>query len=463
MNLLFIILNIYFVSFTNKAGSTEPALSPVALTMREERGLPLDSLDYPVSAEYLSQVRDLGAQIHHTSRWFNGATVETEDSAVVQAIRALPFVTSATMTRDHTKGYAISPRKRTMQPSAATAYTNNDQLALYNLLPLHNLGFQGQGIRLAICDGAFYNANNISWVDSEHFLGHYDFTDDAEDFFGTSGGHGTFVLSFIAGNTAHYHGAAVHAQYYLMRSEENKPESPKEIDNLVAAIEAADSLGVHIFSASLGYSEFDNPQWDLTYSQMDGQSTRASRAATIASRKGMLVCIAAGNEGYKPWRYITVPADADSILTVGAVTYDKSVAAFSSRGPSADGRVKPDVCALGQSAWYIAEDGITMVQGNGTSFACPLLAGLAATLWSAMPQLTNTELRELIIQSASHYSTPDGNFGYGIPDAFRAYQLATGIPQTQSVTRPAHKILRDGTIIIIVDGKEYNTLGIRQE
>lgn len=461
MSLLFILLNAYFVTFTDKVGSTEPSLSPTAIEMRQARGIEIDELDYPVSATYLQGMQDLGATVYHTSRWFNGATIETDDSTVIDAIRALPYVVSATMTRDKTIPSGISPRKNTV-PHAQTANgTYYEQQKIYNLHPLHKLGFEGQGIRIAICDNGFTNANHIDWVDSEHLLGHYDLTDDSYDFFGSTGGHGEKVLSFIAGNTETYHGAAVNAHYYLMRSEEYDTESPKEMDNLVVALEKADSLGAHIFTASLGYHTFDNSAWNLTYAQLNGKTIRCSRAATIAARKGLFVCIAMGNDGSKDWRYLGAPSDADSICGVGAVTYNRDVASFSSRGPSADGRVKPDVCALGESAWYIAADGVTEGYGNGTSFATPLFAGLAACLWSALPNLTNMQLRDLIIRSADHYTHPDADFGYGIPDAMKAYQIATILMQPTTPQSAARKVLRDGTIRIIVDGKEYDLLGIR--
>lgn len=461
MKLLLILLNIYFVSFTDKSGSSTPSLSAAAMEMRAANGIAIDSLDYAVSGKYLAQVRSSGARIHHCSRWFNGATIETDDSITIQTIRDLPFVRSAIMTRDHTQASTISRRKIALEREEATAYTNEEQLEVYNLRPLHELGYEGQGIRIAICDVGFMNDDDIPWVDSEHFLGHYDFTDDSYDFFGSTGKHGAYVLSFIAGKTMHYHGAAVNAHYYLMRSEEYDTESPKELDNLVVALETADSLGVHIFSASLGYSTFDNHNWDLTYKDINGKNTRASRAATIASRKGMLVCMAAGNDGQNPWHYIGVPADADSILAVGAVDYSHAVAAFSSRGPSSDGRIKPDVCALGQKAWYIDEDGISMVQGNGTSFATPLLCGMSASLWSSVPNLTNHQLRELIIQSSDHYSNPNGDFGYGIPDAMKAYQIATSNPSVSTPRVPARKIIHDGAIWILREGKTYDILGRR--
>ena len=462
MNLLFIILNIYFVSFTDKAGSTPPALSSTAIEMREAHQIAIDELDYPVSVNYLNQVQSLGAKIHHTSRWFNGATIETEDSTVVQNIRSLPFVISAVMTRDHTKASSISLRKKAVQENAAIEPITDDQLELYNLSPLHNLGYEGQGIRMAICDGGFQYANTLAAFRQAQELGHFDFTDDTDDFYGTTGSHGTQCLSTITGIIKNdYYGAATKATYYLMRSEEAQTESPKEMDNLVAALEKADSLGVHIFSVSLGYTVFDNSTWDLPQSALDGRTTRASCAATIAARKGMLVCVAAGNDGDKSWKKIGIPADADSILAVGAVDIDGVIGGFSSFGPSADGRVKPDVCAVGVNTAVVSPYGFSMY-GSGTSFACPLIAGFAATLWSAMPQKSNMQIRDLILRSSDRYTNPSVNrYGYGIPDAMKAYQLATELPQIPSNNSTARKIIRDGAIWIIVDGKEYNVLGIR--
>ena len=316
---------------------------------------------------------------------------------------------------------------------------------------------------MAVCDGGFYNADKLSCFRDSLRLGHFDFTDDKGDFFGSTGTHGTDCLSAITGISEGYHGAATQAKYYLMRSEEYATESPKEMDNLVAALEKADSLGVNIFSVSLGYSWFDNTEWTLPKSALDGQTTRASMAATIAARKGMLVCAAAGNEGDKPWQTISVPADADSVLTVGAVDTLRTIGAFSSHGPSADGRVKPEVCAVGVQAALINPEGV-IIHSNGTSFATPLLAGLAACLWSAYPTENAMQIRERILRSADRYSTPDATqYGYGIPDAWVAYTMDMTAVETIYEEEPPRKILRGEQILILRHGHVYNLAGQRVE
>ena len=218
-----------------------------------------------------------------------------------------------------------------------------------------------------------------------------------------------------------YTGAATEAQFYLMRTEENQSESPKELDNLIAAWELADSLGVNICSVSLGYNNFDNPNFNIPYELLDGKSIQASRAATIAARKGMLLCVSMGNSGRSGGHTLLAPSDADSILSVGAVGSDGIIAPFSSRGPSADGRVKPDVCAMGYQACVLSPDNNGLEWGNGTSFACPLMAGFAACLWSAFPKENAMQIRERIISSANQYNNPDSVYGYGIPDANKAF------------------------------------------
>ena len=246
-----------------------------------------------------------------------------------------------------------------------------------------------------------------------------------------------------------------------MRSEEYLTESPKEMDNLVAALEKADSLGVNIFTVSLGYYYFNNHEWDIPKSSLDGKSHRASRAATIAARKGMLVCIAAGNEANKEWQTIGVPADADSVLTVGAVGTDSVIAAFSSIGPTADGRTKPEVCAVGVSAALITPEG-KIERSNGTSFATPLLAGLAACLWSALPSENAMQIRSRIIRSAHRYYSPDNTYGYGIPDAWKAYTMKeeemTGESIQASDVR-IQKIMHNGQVLILRGDKVYNLSG----
>ena len=461
--LLLILLSVYFVSFLDKPEKTAPQLSERAWEQRAKWNIPTDQMDYPVSPHYMSELMKMGAKIYHKSRWFNGVTCEMNEELAAK-VADLKFVTAVEMTRDNSAPRQFQPLR---QPShlAADKWRTEEQLDLFNLLPLHDLGFEGQGILMTLCDGGFYNADRLSCFRQKALeLGHFDFTDDADSFYGSTGTHGTECLSTVTAIEDGYYGAAPQAQYYLMRAEEMYTESPKEMDNVVAALEKADSLGVNIFSISLGYAMFDNDAWTLPKSALDGKTTRVSRAATIAARKGMLVCAAAGNEGNKEWHTISAPADADSILTVGAVRIDSVLGNFSSYGPSADGRVKPEVCAVGVDAVVMTPQGY-VVSSNGTSFATPLLAGLAACLWSALPDENAMQIRERIIRSTDRYTSPtDPQYCYGIPNALAAYGRATGVT---AVTRPSstdtHKILRNGQICIIRADKTFSITGQRIE
>ena len=459
---MMILLSIFFLQFTDKVGAERVCLSPTAMEMREARGIAIDSLDYEVSPIYLDSVQTLGASILHTSRWMNGATVQASEE-VIEVIEACEFVESVEKTRGNEEMRLLGDEgkgERAPQKSADFSGTPQarEQLDQLNLLPLHQAGYKGRGIRIGIADGGFYRANSMLSLPQDQCLGYADLTDEKEDIFGSSGSHGTMCLSTIMATQVDYTGAATEAEYYLFRTEEEYTESPKEIDNWVAAIEMADSIGLHIVSTSLGYTTFDDAEMDFQYADMDGRTSRAAQAAVIAARKGMLLVVAAGNDGNKDWHYLSTPADADSVLTVGAVDVDGQIAAFSSYGPSADGRVKPEVCAMGKGTSIIHPENDSIIGGNGTSFACPLIAGMAACLWSASPDATNMEIRERIIRSADRYTQPHEQYGYGLPDAWMAYQLATG---TNTVTHApqATKIIKDGQLYILYNNEYYTILG----
>ena len=469
---LFTILFAFFVQFTDKSGSEQIALSQAALDKRAERGIVIDSLDYAVSPMYMDSLEALGVHIYHSSRWMNGASIET-DSNTIRRIAQWTFVDTIYLTRQRGESApqnagvfgdpaeAIRQRGEEAKGEETTwlSYPQTEQLQLHLL---HEAGFHGQGITMAIVDGGFQNVDTLSTFDAvrEQILGIYDTTDDSDPITGSTGNHGVKCFSTIAAITPDYQGVATAANYYLIRSEEHKTESPKEMDNWVAAIELADSLGVDILSSSLGYAIFDDDRQTLTYANMDGQTTRCSRAANIAAEKGMLVVVAAGNEGNKAWHYISAPADADNILTVGAVNIHDSIAAFSSWGPTADGRVKPEVCATGSQTALINPTNNSVIYGNGTSFACPIIAGMAACLWSAMPHATNMEIRERIIQSADRYTQPHEQYGYGIPNAWQAYEQTTDIPSIPNNHVPtAQKVLLNGQLWILHNGEKYNVMG----
>lgn len=459
------LLAIFFLQFADKAGSSVVCLSPTAQQMRKERSIEIDSLDYAVSPVYLDSVSRLGAKVLHTSRWMNGATVEASNE-VIREIEKCAFVDTVYLTRvdKDTLGIpSISLRKREAK-SERLEVTGEEtgQLEQLNLLPLHQAGYKGKGIRIGVADGGFYNADSLESLPKEQWLGYADLTDQQDDIFGKTGNHGSLCLSAIVASSSDYQGAATEAEYFLFRTEEHATESPKEIDNWVAAIEMADSIGLHIVSTSLGYTTFDNEQFDFAYTDMDGRTSRGAQAATIATRKGMLLVVAMGNEGNNTWHYLSTPSDADSILSVGAVDATGGKAEFSSYGPSADGRVKPEVCAMGKGTALIDPATNSLINSNGTSFACPLIAGMTACLWSALPKANNMDIRDIIIRSADRYTTPHEQYGYGVPNAWQAYNTFIGTDlQPTKVTPIANKILKDGQLYILYEGELYNILGYK--
>ena len=460
------LLAIFFLQFANKAGSDVVCLSPIAQQMRAERGIEIDSLDYAVSPVYLDSVSHLGAKVLHTSRWLNGATVEASNE-VIYTIEKCGFVDMIYLTRTDEEALD-APSVSLLKLKVESRMSNiegqewEEQLAQLNLLPLHQAGYKGEGIRIGVADGGFYNADSLEALPREQWLGYADFTDNIDDVFGQTGNHGALCLNTIVAHSADYQGAATKVEYFLFRTEEHATESPKEIDNWVAAIEMADSLGLHIVSTSLGYTTFDDKGMNFAYADMDGRTSRGAQAATIATRKGMLLVMAMGNDGSKAWHYLSTPADADSILSVGAVDKAGQIAAFSSYGPSADGRIKPEVCAVGQQTSLLDPNNGNVFGGNGTSFACPLIAGMAACLWSALPKASNMEIRERIIRSADRYTTPHEQYGYGVPDAWKAYNTLPNTIQHHTIlprTTQHTKILHNGQLYILHEGKMYDVLG----
>jgi subtilisin family serine protease len=290
---------------------------------------------------------------------------------------------------------------------------------------LHNAGFQGQGITIAMLDAGFQNYNNNRALDSlknsNRILGTWDFVKNeasvAEDH-----PHGMYCLSIMATNLPGlYVGSAPKASYYLFRTEDAGSEFPVEEHYWAVAAEQADSLGVDMISSSLGYYEFDHAAFNYTYSQMDGNTTMVTRAADLAAKKGILVCNSAGNSGGDPWKYLIAPADGDSVLAIGATNVSGAPAWFTSFGPSSDGRVKPDVASVGDDTYVVTPSG-AIARGDGTSFSNPNLAGLIACLWQAFPEFNNMEIMDAVKRSSSQYATPDDQIGYGIPNMRTAFQ-----------------------------------------
>jgi hypothetical protein len=303
-----------------------------------------------------------------------------------------------------------------------------NQIDMIGGVCLDNNGFRGQGMVIAVLDGGFRNVDVMLAFDSlrmnNHILGTYDFVEGDNSVY-EDDSHGSYVLSCMGANLpGDLIGTAPEADYWLLRSEDATSEYIVEEYFWAAAAEFADSVGADLINSSLGYTTFDDFTQDHSYADMDGNTTPGSRAADVAASRGILVCNSAGNSGSSPWTFIGAPADADSILAIGAVDGSGNYASFSSHGPSADGQVKPAVVAKGEGTTLAGLSGGTFT-GNGTSFSSPVLCGMAACLWQAHPSFSNMQIMSQIIQSASQYASPDTYLGYGIPD-FCAANLALG-------------------------------------
>ncbi|RYE18118.1 MAG: hypothetical protein EOP51_22585, partial [Sphingobacteriales bacterium] len=450
-------LNRYIIQFTNKAGTSfslsTPGdyLSPKALERRSRQQVAIDSTDLPVVAAYLDSVRLSGAvTILNASKWLNQVAIQTTDSVALQKIAGFQFVKSS---------QPIAPRSSSAQPSDKFAEPNlplntqeeipQTELAnIYNYGQsygqvhlhqgefLHNHGFSGQGMHLAVIDAGFPGYVTMPAFDSarinNRFTDTWDFVTNQSNVNGANN-HGTICLSTIAANIpGTFVGTAPQATFNLYRSEDAASEYPIEEHFMSAALERADSVGSDLASISLGYYHFDNPSFNYSYANMNGNTTISASAADLAARKGMLVVVANGNEGTNSWHYLITPADADSVLAVGAVNTSGIVANFSSYGPSSDGQVKPGVAAVGWQATGFQDAGAPRTY-NGTSLACPNMAGLATCLWQAFPEENNMGIISALQQSATKASAPDDRMGYGIPDMKKAFAILLKRFYTQQI------------------------------
>jgi hypothetical protein len=450
----------YIVQFRDKAttpfaiGTPTGFLSQRAIERRTRYAIPIDSTDLPVTPRYIDSLRLAGTlTILNVSRWLNQVSIQTTDAAAISKINSFPFVRSVSAIAARTggstgrksAGKSKRPARQTSpfrtQNTTADFYSyglSYRQVHIHNGEFLHNMGLRGQNQVIGILDGGFRSYTSLRAFDSVNaagqVLGTYDFvarevsvTEDSD--------HGMQCFSIIAGNIpGQFVGTAPKASFYLFRSEDGASEYPIEEHNWVCAAERLDSAGGDLISSSLGYSNFmSNPVFDHTYSQMDGNTTIAAKGADLAALKGILVVNAAGNDGNGSFRYISSPADGDSVMAVGAVTKNSVPANFSSYGPSFDGQVKPDVASVGV-ATVLQTQFNTIDSSNGTSYACPNIAGLAACLWQGFPEVNNIKILTTLRQAGHKATAPDDRVGYGIPDMKKAVMLLLKTLATSTVT-----------------------------
>ena len=460
----------HIVSFRDKKATTlslsQPSafLTAKALDRRRRYNIAIDSSDLPVCRAYLDTLASIrNVRVLNASRWLNQAAIQTTDAAALARIRALPFVRAveavASVARpvDSTSLEPMSwdaleeLRESGTASLSATGgsyynYGNSvGQVRLHEGDFLHDLGFRGEGMTIAVLDAGFqsYLGNRAfdSLRRSGRILGTWDFV-AGETSVNEDDAHGANCLSVMAANLPGIMvGTAPAASYWLFRTEDAATEYPVEEHFWAVGAERADSLGADLISSSLGYTDFDDPSLDHRYAQLDGNTTMVSRAADMAAKKGMIVTNSAGNSGTSAWKYIGAPADGDSVLAVGAVDLNGIIGAFSSYGPSADGQVKPDVASVGVRTFVITANGMP-AQGNGTSYANPNIAGLAACLWQAFPEFGNMEVIDALRRSSSRFNNPDDRIGYGIPNLRKAYEDLLRRRQV----RQARAILKDDHI-----------------
>lgn len=401
-------------------------LSAKSIERRVRQKLALDSTDLPVCKAYVDEIRSIGVDVVTMGKWNNTVTVSCEDTLLIDRIASLSYVKSTEkvwFTPD-----SIPPRNAnrkdevTNEIAESTNYYGPSyrQIAVHKGDSLHLAGFRGEDMVIAVIDGGFYNVDAISAFDNTRILGTKDFADPQSDIYAENN-HGAKVFSCMGPNCPNrLVGTAPEASYWLLRSEDDDSEHLVEQDYWAAAVEFADSVGVDVINTSLGYKSFDDKSKNYEYRYLDGKYALISRSAGMVADKGMVLVCSAGNEGARSWKKITPPGDADNVLTVAALDSALVNAPFSSIGNTADGRIKPDVAAIGLRSITLNDKG-EVAQANGTSFSTPILCGLVTCLWQACPTLTAKELMELIKQSGDRAAYPDNIYGYGVPDMWKAY------------------------------------------
>lgn len=391
-----------------------------------------DFFNASICEDYLSTFRNDRVSVVGKSRWLNAVCIPNSQTEVVSSY---PFVSHISPIRSYTS--------ITHQIDQDFSYGYSDwQLKMVGLDSFHRAGYTGSNIILALFDGGFWKVDSLPQFSSmwanQQIQATRDFVKNDSMSFNEST-HGMQVLALAGINYPDSMvGSAPGANFVLARTENTFSETHLEELNWMNALEWADSIGVDIIHSSLGYSLFDSLEGDYTYNDMDGKSTIISISAQMAAERGIFITNSAGNSGNDPWFHITAPCDAKDVLCVGAVDSFRRITNFSSRGPSSDGRIKPDVCAMGRRNTIPSASGILQT-GSGTSYSGPIIAGMVACLKSAHPTKSNQQLFRAILQSSDRYTNPDNEYGYGVPNVLRAdsilNQMPLSIPKSETTIR----------------------------
>ena len=423
----------YRVSLKDKEGTAysvdnpQAFLSERAIERRNRQQLPVDSTDLPLSSVYMEELKGMGAKLVTSSKWNNTVVLEVTDTLLMDEVLKKSFighVKKVWMQPDNTPARNRQRKKEVTNDVKESGYHYGKafrQISIHGGDSLHAIGFTGKGMHVAVIDAGFYNADYIKFFKKMDLLGTRDFVNPESDIYAEHS-HGMKVLSCMAANTKDaFVGTAPEASYWLFRSEDQDTEQPIEEDYWAAAIEFADSVGVDVVNTSLGYYEFDEGYPAYRYRDLDGHTSLMSHSASMAANKGMVVVCSAGNSGADTWKKVTPPGDSENVITVGALTKELKNADFSSVGHTTDGRVKPDVMAIGVNSVVSDNDG-SVSKANGTSFASPILCGVVTCFWQACPWLTAKEVVKAVQQAGDRVEYPDNIYGYGVPNLWKAYQ-----------------------------------------
>jgi serine protease AprX len=438
---------VYWVSFTQKdahfsTDKPQQFLSDKAIQRRQKFQVALNETDLPVSAIYLDELGKNGFTVLSVSKWLNAAAVLVPLKTDLNKLQQFSFVKTALSLGKYTPApqtgknrLAINEWLTYMESQKATSPKipdgnfygkSRNQVFMLGTQTLHERGYKGEGIDIAVIDAGFKLADTLPVFNrlraENRIRATVDFVNHNSDVFDDDD-HGLAVLSCMAGYMPNeYIGTAPMAGYYLLRTEIVQSEMPIEEVYWIAAIEYADSVGADLVNSSLGYNEFDDITFNHTYKNLNGKTTLISKAASMAVQKGMVVVVSAGNDGDDDWKFISVPADAEDVITVGGVDATGDYAGFSSIGTSRSKQIKPDIMAQGDNVWVASTRGI-FYPGDGTSYSSPIMAGSIACLMQGFPSKTPAQLMNVLHTSGNYYDKPDNYMGYGVPDIQLAFLL----------------------------------------
>lgn len=424
-----------FIEFKDKPNASSYFANPLlmlsqdALQRRTDRKIEIDLRDVPIHQAYSEQIKSK-FEILGYSKWLNGVVVEITAESQREWLQSQEFV-------QQVQTFVRNPNAQPKSKIASKFYEKEDLNSLLdsdifiqqlNLQALHEQGFTGKNVKLAVFDSGFWGVDVMDafqYIRENNRIRYtYDFVQKTQQIYANNTHtHGTMVLSNISAKTASYTGTGYDTDLYLFRTEYAPAETPLEMVYWVMAAERADSLGVAIINSSLGYYDFDDPRYNYTHAELDGNTAYITKGANVAVEKGIIVVNAVGNERANAWGKMNFPADSNGVLAIGAVFDDGFVTGFSSYGPTADNRIKPELMAMGGYVpLYNYYFGDYFTTASGTSFSSPIIAGAIASLIQGKSEFTVDQLKSILFRSADRYTNPDNDYGYGIPDFAKAKQ-----------------------------------------